>query len=209
MPPLRARGTLAGMDSQADLSRRLENLIRIGTVSAVQKKPALCRVSTGGLETEWLPWFALRAGEDREWDPPSNGEQCIVICPSGDPAVGFVLCGVYSDRYPANDDSLDRHRRTYRDGAVIEYDTATHALRAELPAGGTAELIADGGIHFVGPITHEGDYTQTGNYNQTGSQTVSGTVTAAKDVIAAGISLANHPHDGVMPGPGLTGKPQP
>ncbi len=190
------------MDSLADLLRRLENLIRIGTISAVQEKPPLCRVSTGGLETEWLPWFALRAGEDREWDPPSTGEQCIVICPSGDPAVGLVLYGVYSDRYPANDDSLDRRRRTYRDGAVIEYDTATHALRAVLPAGGTAELIADGGIRIVGDITHQGDYLQTG------SQTVSGTVKVAQDVIAAGISLVKHTHAGVMSGPASTGKPQ-
>lgn len=128
------------MDNLADLLRRLENLIRIGTVSAVQEKPARCRVSTGGLDTEWLPWFALRAGEDREWDPPSKGEQCIVICPSGDPAVGFVLCGVYSDRYPANDDSLDRHRRTYRDGAVLEYDASASTYRIDVPAEGSITL---------------------------------------------------------------------
>ena len=198
----RARGTLAGMDTQADISRRLENLIRLGTIAAVDPGTARCRVSTGGLETEWLPWLAQRAGTDRDWDPPSAGEQCLVICPSGDPAVGVVLLGIYSDRYPANDDSLDRHRRTYRDGAVIEYDTATHALRAVLPAGGTAELIADGGIRIVGDITHQGDYLQTG------SQTVSGTVTVAQDVIAAGISLVKHTHAGVMSGPASTGKPQ-
>lgn len=190
------------MDTQADLSRRLENLIRLGTIAAVDPGTARCRVSTGGLETEWLPWLAQRAGTDRDWNPPSAGEQCLVICPSGDPAVGVVLLGIYSDSAPANDDSLDRRRTTYRDGAVIEYDTATHALRAALPAGGTAELIADGGITLVGDITHQGDYRQTG------SQTVSGTVTVALDVIAAGISLVNHTHTGVMSGPASTGKPQ-
>lgn len=198
----RARGTLAGMDTQADISRRLENLIRLGTIAAVDPGTARCRVSTGGLETEWLPWLAQRAGTDRDWNPPSAGEQCLVICPSGDPAVGVVLLGIYSDSAPANDNSLDRRRTTYRDGAVIEYDTATHALRAVLPAGGTAELIADGGIRIVGDITHQGDYMQTG------SQTVSGTVTVAQDVIAAGISLVKHTHVGVMSGPASTGKPQ-
>lgn len=198
----RARGTLAGMDTQADISRRLENLIRLGTIAAVDPGTARCRVSTGGLETEWLPWLAQRAGTDRDWDPPSAGEQCLVICPSGDPAVGVVLLGIYSDSAPANDNSLDRRRTTYRDGAVIEYDTATHALRAALPAGGTAELIADGGIRIVGDITHQGDYLQTG------SQTVSGTVTVAQDVIAAGISLVKHTHVGVMSGPASTGRPQ-
>ena len=198
----RARGTLAGMDTQADISRRLENLIRLGTIAAVDPGTARCRVSTGGMETEWLPWLAQRAGTDRDWNPPSAGEQCLVICPSGDPAVGVVLLGIYSDSAPANDSSLDRRRTTYRDGAVIEYDTATHALRAALPAGGTAELIADGGIRIVGDITHQGDYLQTG------SQTVSGTVTVAQDVIAAGISLVKHTHAGVMSGPASTGKPQ-
>lgn len=198
----RARGTLAGMDTQADISRRLENLIRLGTIAAVDPGTARCRVSTGGLETEWLPWLAQRAGTDRDWHPPSAGEQCLVICPSGDPAVGVVLLGIYSDSAPANDDSLDRRTTTYRDGAVIEYDTATHALRAVLPAGGTAELIADGGIRIVGDITHQGDYLQTG------SQTVSGTVKVAQDVIAAGISLVKHTHAGVMFGPASTGKPQ-
>lgn len=198
----RARGTLPGMDTQADLSRRLENLIRLGTIAAVDPGAARCRVSTGGLETEWLPWLAQRAGTDRDWNPPSAGEQCLVICPSGDPAVGVVLLGIYSDSAPANDNSLDRRRTTYRDGAVIEYDTATHALRAALPAGGTAELIADGGIRIVGDITHQGDYLQTG------SQTVSGTVKVAQDVIAAGISLVKHTHAGVMSGPASTGKPQ-
>lgn len=198
----RARGTLAGMDTQADISRRLENLIRLGTIAAVDPGTARCRVSTGGLETEWLPWLAQRAGTDRDWNPPSAGEQCLVICPSGDPAVGVVLLGIYSDSAPANDNSLDRRRTTYRDGAVIEYDTATHALRAVLPAGGTAELIADGGIRIVGDITHQGDYLQTG------SQTVSGTVKVAQDVLAAGISLVKHTHTGVMSGPASTGKPQ-
>lgn len=218
MPSPRARGSIHGMNDTADILRRLENLIRLGTIAEVDPEPPRVRVETGGLLTTWLPWFARRAGSDRDWDPPSVGEQCMVICPSGDPAIGVVLPGIYSSAAPAPDNSLDRNRRAYRDGAVIEYDTASHSLKATLPAGATAELVAPGGLHIiaaggvridaasgmhiVGAITHEGDYTQTG------SQAVTGNVTVSGDVVAAGISLVDHVHGGVQVGGGTTGVPQ-
>lgn len=76
----------------------------------------------------------------------------------------MVITGIYSDAIPANGDRAGLHHRTYQDGAVIEYDSVAHQLRAQLPAGGTTELISSGGIHLVGPVTHEGDYTQIGNF---------------------------------------------
>lgn len=192
----------------AALNRRLENLIRFGTIAEVDPLAPRCRVKTGGLITGWLPFFAARAGEDAEWDPPSIGEQCMVFSPSGDPATGAVLPGLYSDRFKAPDTSLARHRRTYRDGAVIDYDTSTHTLKAILPAGGKVEVIADGGLHIVGSITHEGDYTQTGNQAVTGSVAVSGGIAADGDIVGGGISLTTHTHSGVQAGPSSTGGPQ-
>ncbi|MNR54670.1 hypothetical protein D3C85_1749020 [compost metagenome] len=85
---------------------------------------------------------------------------------------------------------------------MIEYDSIAHHLNATLTEGSTTNLISPGGIHIVGPITHEGDYTQIGN------QTITGKVTVSEDVVAADISLVNHPHGGVMPGSGKTGKPE-
>lgn len=174
----------------ADLTRRLENLIRFGTVAAVDHDAPRCRVKTGGLLTGWLPFFALRAGQDSEWDPPSIGEQCVVFSPSGDPATGAVLFGLYCDLFPAPDNSPTRHRRSYRDGAVIEYDTATHTLKATLPAGGQAQVVAPGGVTIIGDVA------------------ITGGVTVSEDVIASGISLVNHTHGGVQAGPSSTGAPQ-
>ncbi|MCO7538333.1 phage baseplate assembly protein V, partial [Pseudomonas asiatica] len=102
---------------------------------------------------------------------------------------------------PANGDRAGLRRRTYADGAVVEYDSVAHHLRAILPAGGTSEVISDGGIRIVGDIEHVGNYTQTGN------QTVTGKVTVSEDVVAATVSLVNHLHDGVMSGPSKTGRP--
>ncbi|MFK0032974.1 phage baseplate assembly protein V [Pseudomonas monteilii] len=186
----------------ADLNRLLENLIRFGTIAEVQHKPPRVKVRSGGILTTWLPWMVWRAGADQVWDPPTLNEQVLLLSPSGQMANGVVITGLFSDAIPANGDRPGLHRRTYRDSAVIEYDSIAHHLSATLPDGGTTSLTSKGGIHIVGPITHEGDYTQTGN------QHVTGTVTVSIDVVAAGISLVKHVHGDVMPGPGQTGAPQ-
>lgn len=114
----------------AELSRRLENLIRLGTISAVDHASALCRVRSGGLETGWLPWFERRAGQTRTWDPPTIGEQVMVLSPSGEPAGGLVLVGLFRAAHPAPDDSPNTHVIDYPDGARISYDHASGALVA-------------------------------------------------------------------------------
>lgn len=189
------------MNDLATLARLLENLIRFGTIAEVDETAARVKVTTGKLTTTWLPWLAPRAGADREWNPPTEGEQVILLSPSGQLANGVAITGLFSDLIPANGDRPGLHRRTYRDGAVIEYDSINHHLRAILPAAGTTELESLGGISIKGPITHQGDYTQTGNQN------ITGTCTVSEDVIADGVSLVNHTHVGVMPGSGQTGKP--
>lgn len=189
------------MNSIAELNRLLENLIRLGTIAEVQHVPPRVRVSTGELLTTWLPWIALRAGADQDWDPPTEGEQVVLMSPSGQLANGVVLTGLFSDQIPANGDRAGLRRRTYADGAVIEYDSVAHHLRAVLPAGGTSEVISDGGIRIVGDIEHVGNYTQTGN------QTVTGKVTVTEDVVAAEVSLVNHLHGEVMRGQSQTGRP--
>jgi phage baseplate assembly protein V len=173
-----------------DLLRRLENLIRLGTIAAVDHAAARCTVSTGGLSVPNLPWLALRAGSSLDWDPPTVGEQCILFSPSGEPAQGVALVGLYSQQRPAPSNSATVRRRKYPDGAVIDYDHATHTLSATLPAGGKAQLTAPGGVTILGNVD------------------ITGTVTVSEDVLAAGISLVNHVHGGVQSGPSNTGAPQ-
>lgn len=182
---------MAAMNT-ADLTRRLENLIRLGTVAEVDPATARCRVKTGGIVTAWLPCFTLRAGEDRTWDPPSVGEQGIVFSPSGDPATGAVLVGLNSDAFPAPDNNPNRHRRTYRDGAVIEYDTENSHYLIDLPADGKYTL-------RCGPVVFE---LSAEGVN------ITGLVRVSEDVIAALISLIGHVHPGVLPGGATTEGPQ-
>lgn len=191
------------MTNIADLSRLIENLIRFGVIAQVQMTPPRVRVQTGKLLTGWLPWIAVRAGDDKDWDPPTENEQVVLLSPSGQLANGVVLTGVYSSDNPANGERAGLHRRTYADGAVIEYDSVAHHLRAVLPGDGTTQIISEGGLHILGPIIHEGDYTQTGN------QTITGAVTVSDDVVAAGVSLVKHPHGGVKAGNDQSGTPLP
>lgn len=197
----RAHRSITGMNI-AELARLIENLVRLGTVAAVQVQPPRVQVKSGKILTAWLPWLSLRAGGDREWDPPTIGEQVVLLSPSGLLAQGVVLAGLFSDQVPANGDREGLHRRTYRDGAVIEYDSIAHHLRAVLPGDGTTEVVSRGGFNIVGPITHQGDYTQTGN------QTITGKVTVSEDVVAAEISLVQHRHGGVMSGGSKTEVPE-
>jgi len=191
------------MNDLAALSRLLENLIRFGVIAAVQMEPPRVQVTTGKLTTAWLPWLALRAGADREWDPPTVGEQVILLSPSGQLANGIVVTGLFSDHIPANSNRAGLHRRTYSDGTVIEYDSVAHHLNATLVDGGTTNLISTGGINLVGDITHQGDYIQTGNQN------ITGRVDVSEDVVAAKVSLVNHLTSGVKQGGEQSGVPIP
>ncbi len=189
------------MDSLNESQRRISNVIRIGTVSAVDYAAGLCRVQSDENETDWLPWFTPRAGETIEWSAPSVGEQVMVLCPEGVMNGGVVLRGIYSNAFPPPASGAAMHLVRYSDGAVICYDTDAHALTATLPNGGTSTVNADGGITLNGPLTVNGDTTINGE------AAVSKSLTAQTDVIGGGKSLAGHTHSGVTTGPGVSGPP--
>lgn len=190
------------MDPIADLRRRLDNMIRPGTIYAVDHAKARCRVKTGELLTQWLPWFAHRAGALRDWNPPSLNEQCMVFSPSGEMGAGFVLVGVNSAAFPAPASSETEHVHAYADGTVIRYDRASHTLTAAIAQGGNAVLTAPGGVLITGDVTIDGAISISNGASITGS------VTASDDVVASGISLIGHTHGGVQGGSSSTGGPQ-
>lgn len=180
----------------ADILRRLENLIRLGTVQSVDG--IRCRVEIDdGLITNGLQWFTLRAGAVKEWNPPTPGEQVVVFSPSGELTNGIVLAGLFSDENPAPDSDHDSHTRTYSDGAVIRYNRQTHTLDATLPTGGTLNLICPGGLNI----------TAAGGVRINADVEINGKLTVSIDVIIALISFLHHLHGGVSPGPSQTAEP--
>ncbi|WP_022955769.1 phage baseplate assembly protein V [Perlucidibaca piscinae] len=176
----------------ADLTRRLDNLIRLGTIEQVdvEAHPApRVRVMSGRLLTDWLPYFMVSAGADHDAGAPSVGEGCVILSPGGDPAQGFVLTGLPTTLWPCPDFSDTQRARHFRDGAVIRYDSETHHLEVMLPADATCL------VRSLGGLTIEGDVN------------VVGKLTASVDVIAAGVSLVEHPTSGVQAGSGQSGPP--
>lgn len=194
-----------GMNT-AELARRLDNIVRLGVIEqtdfATDPIQPRVRVRTGDILTAWIPISAPRANTDAEHDPVQKGEHVILLAPSGELAQAVVVGKLFSTDYPSPDLNPNNHRRTYRDGAVIEYNSKTHHLNVVLPPNGTVNATALGGFTFNGDITHNGNTTHNGNLTQNGKQDVTG------DVVAGGISQINHTHKGVQSGPSSTGKPQ-
>lgn len=136
------------LQSAAELLRLIHNLIRLGTIAAVDhgvvgERAPRVRLKSGALLTAWRPWIACRAGTTRTWHPPTVGEQAVLFSPGGDPAAAVVLVGLFSDAHPAPADRADLWRAVMPDGAVIEYDHAAGHLQATLPGSATLDTRGD------------------------------------------------------------------
>ena len=195
----------------ADANRRLENIVRFGTVKTINPSKPIPRVivNLGDIETPEIRCLNIRSGADSTWDMPSENEECVVISPCGDIGpTSFVLYGFYNDDHPAPSDDLNKKIRMFADGCVIAYDVSAHHLSAVLPNGGTAVLTADGGVTVNGDTTINGNLQVNGSTAMTGNNTVggsqlvqgsshsSGTFSSDGDVTASGISLTGHTHPG-------------
>lgn len=198
MPARALRGTIRGMNPIAELRRRLDNMLRPGTIYAVDHAKARCRVQTGDLLTDWLRYFVGRAGHARRNSDPTPGEQCVVLSPSGEMAAGFVLVGLNSDQFPTPSNNPQLDSLTFVDGTWMGYDMGSKVLSVILAQGGHINLLAPAGTTLTAP----------GGVDITGDVNITGTVTVSEDVVASGISLVSHTHGGVQGGNSSTGKPQ-
>lgn len=207
------------------LEERVANLIRPGTITAVQLSPPRVTVDlhAGDIISPPLPWFTRRAGNDVDWWAPEVGEQVVVICPSGDINQGFVLPAVYQTAFPAPDTSADHHITKYKDGTAITYDRAAHAWTLDVVGSGAqVNVISAGKVMVTGSsdidvtssegainLTASGKVTIAGSeIDLNGPVVASTTVTAQTDVVGGGKSLKTHVHTGVQSGGSLSGPPQ-
>lgn len=216
----RARGILPPMHpdtAHLETLRRLDNLIRLGTIDELDLDAARCRVQTGGILTGWLPWIAQRAGETRTWSPPTVGEQVILLSPSGEPAGGIVLTGLYSEQVAAPSTASSEHIVEYPDGARIRYDHDTGHLEAIGIQSATIEAAIEVTIdapatHITGTLTVDGLLTYGDGLSGDGGgsgTTITGPIThTTGDLSSNGIVLHTHTHTGVQSGGSSTGAPQ-
>ncbi|WP_414147545.1 phage baseplate assembly protein V [Erwinia sp. BNK-24-b] len=196
------------MNSQtSEILRLLRNLIRIGTVSAVNLDDGLCRVDTGNNTTNWLHWLAARAGRTRSWNAPSVGEQVLVLCLGGELDTGFVLPGVFSDENPAPSASADALHWSFPDGAVIEYEPENGALKATGIQSATIQAAVK--IMLDSPEVECSALLKTAMLEVTQGGTMKGDVQHSGGSFSSnGVVVDSHKHGGVKSGGDTSAGPQ-
>ncbi|ELW9295688.1 phage baseplate assembly protein V [Enterobacter roggenkampii] len=194
-------------ETVSEILRLLRNLIRIGTVSAVNLDGGLCRVDTGKNTTGWLHWLSARAGKTRSWNAPSVGEQVLVLCLGGELDTGFVLPGIFSDENPAPSASADALHWSFPDGAVIEYEPETGALTATGIQ--TATIKAAVKILFDSPEVECSAHLKAKTFEFSEGGKMSGDVEHGSGKLSSnGVVVDDHDHGGVQRGSSRTDGPK-
>jgi phage baseplate assembly protein V len=116
----------------ADLNRRIESIIRLGTIAEVDHAARKLRVKTGDLLTDWLPWPAEVGRNFIRWRPLRPGTQVILSSPSGDPAQATVIGMLYTQALPSPSTDPDLDLIQFDDGSLVEYHSGIHQLRAQV-----------------------------------------------------------------------------
>lgn len=165
----RARGAVGNMlhmsatapeHSPLELYRLLANMIRTGRVVSVRtQSPARCRVQTGDLLTDWVPWVSLAAGgeaQTRHWRAPALDEPCLLLSPGGDLCQAVAVLGLVSSDMPQNGQSEQVQRTTYGDGTCVEYDSELSVLRVHGPKliklQSSSQIVLDSDVFVTGKL---------------------------------------------------------
>ncbi len=153
----------------AELLRRIENMLRLGTVAEIDHDTAKVRVQYDVDEqgkpilTNLIQWGVESASDNIEWNPPKIGEQVLIAAQSGNMAIAKVIARFYQTNFPAPSNIETLHKKQYSDDAVFSYDTSTKQFDIILPAGGKINFVADGGISITGDIDLTGSLKATGD----------------------------------------------
>lgn len=211
----------------AELTRRLANLVRIGTVETVDYPAKKVRVRVGKILTGWITWGTDSAEGDLDWSPYETGEQVMMLAPNGELATAVVICALNRDAAPPPKDAAHVHYRKFKDGAEIEYNRNSHTLRVEGVANvhiigtnetkvvcKTARVEASDSVTLqtpettcTGNLTVDGDHRVKGDTKVDGNVDCDKTVKAKVDCISGTVSGKLHIH---MPGGRKrTGPPKP
>jgi phage baseplate assembly protein V len=229
-----------GHPELTEMERRHAGHIMFGRVAEADYTKALVRVAIGDeddeeghLLTGWLPLGAARAGGDREWHPPEVGEHVVVLSESGDTPNGIVIPGgFYTSDSTAPGDRAGLWRKSFKDGATIEYDRDAGAFLIDAKSKATLKVgdstvVMKGGSKITLTVGDCAIEMSNGTLKlSAGGQTVtlSGAGVASSGKIAGQDGLdvqggsfkhngtnvgATHKHLGVQTGSGTSGAPMP
>ncbi|AZE22525.1 phage baseplate assembly protein V [Pseudomonas chlororaphis] len=184
--------------------RMLASLVIPCRVIAVDLAAAMVRVSDGGDWTSaWVRWHSQAAGKARHWRAPSLDEQGALISPSGDPAQGTFVPGLYGNAgaQPDNRDHVETWR--FDDGGSLIYDWKAKSYTIQLPSGTvTVQVGASQAVVTEEAITAKSSsisaqaetITLTGQVTINGPLTVTGDINGGGRIIDTAGNTANHKH---------------
>ncbi|MBX8475404.1 phage baseplate assembly protein V [Pseudomonas cichorii] len=183
----------------AQHDRMLAGIIKGCYVVAVDltASPPVCRVSDGSdWVSAWVRWHALAAGKARHWRAVSIGEQGSLLSPSGDPAQGTFVSGLYGNAgaQPDNRDHVEVWR--FDDGGSLVYDWQAKSYTIDLPSGtvtikvgGSSAVVTDNAITATAStITFAGDVTISGKLS------VAGDINGGGRIVDTTGNTPNHKH---------------
>ncbi|RWU18107.1 phage baseplate assembly protein V [Pseudomonas alkylphenolica] len=185
------------MSASSAHDRMLAALIIPCRVVAVDLAAAMVRVSDGaGWTSAWVRWHSQAAGKARHWRAPGLEEQGALISPSGEPAQGTFVPGLYGNAgaQPDNRDHVEVWR--FDDGGSLVYDWQANSYTIELPSG--TAMVRVGGSSLVvtdSSITAQAtSIALVGNVLVDGPLHVTGDINGDGKVIDKGGNTPNHKH---------------
>lgn len=177
--------------------RMIAGLVIPCRVVAVDLAAAMVRVSDGaGWTSAWVRWHSQAAGKARHWRAPSLGEQGALISPSGEPAQGTFVAGLYGNAgaQPDNRDHVEVWR--FDDGGSLVYDWEAKSYTISLPSGtatvqvgGSSAVVTDDGITATAT-----NITFTGTVQVNGTLQVTGDIHGGARIIDTAGNTPNHRH---------------
>lgn len=162
----------------------------------LKASPPMCRVSNGEWTSAWVRWHSLAAGKARHWRAPNMGEQGMLISPSGDPAQGTFVPGLYGDAGPPPDNRGHVEVWRFDDGGSLVYDWEASTYTITLPTG-TVTIKVGASVATVtdNAVSVESTaITLKGAVKVDGPLLVTGAVTGQSTIMDAAGNSNNHSH---------------
>ena len=176
------------MYSVAELSRKLENLILIGSIAEVDHANKTVVVSIGDdddiVVTKPLPWPCEIGRNFISWRPLRVGTQVVLCCMSGDIANAVIVGMLYTQGINSQEQSETIDQIRFDDGTTVQYNSDSKTLLIHCV--GDVDLISDSNI----------DLSAANSVNISAAQiNISGAVTqTGGDMTSDGISAQKHVH---------------
>ncbi|WP_442109240.1 phage baseplate assembly protein V [Pseudomonas sp. NUPR-001] len=177
--------------------RMLAAMIIPCQVVGVDLAAARVRVSDGaGWTSAWVRWHSQAAGKARHWRSPSLGEQGVLLNPSGEPAQGTFIPGLYGNAGDPADNRDHVEVWRFEDGGSLVYDWQANSYTIDLPTGTlTLKVGASSAVVTANSIEAKATHiTLTGEVQINGLLRVTGDILGAGKIIDTAGNSANHKH---------------